>query len=79
MAVGLVITHSIVPPTPGPLGVAGTFGVDVGLFLLIGIGVSIPMMITATIYTQWLGKKIYQLPGDEAGEWIRPEKREAIQ
>ena len=32
LAGGLVITHSLVPPTPGPLGVAGTFGIDVGNF-----------------------------------------------
>src|SRR5699024_10218345 len=28
LAAGLVITHSLVPPTPGPLGVCGIFGVD---------------------------------------------------
>src|SRR5699024_269359 len=27
LAVGLVLTHSLVPPTPGPLGVAGIFDV----------------------------------------------------
>ena len=30
LAAGLVITHSLVPPTPGPLGVCGIFGIDVG-------------------------------------------------
>ena len=34
LASGLVITHSLVPPTPGPLGVAGIFGIDVGKFIL---------------------------------------------
>ncbi len=29
LAAGLVITHSLVPPTPGPLGVCGIFGIDV--------------------------------------------------
>ena len=64
LAVGLVITHSLVPPTPGPLGVAGTFGVDVGKFILLGIIISLPMAIAATLYCQWLGKKIYQVPAD---------------
>ncbi len=75
LAVGLVITHSLVPPTPGPLGVAGTFGVDVGQFILLGIVISLPMAIAATLYTQWLGKKIYQLPADEGDGWVRPAKR----
>ncbi len=72
LAGGLVITHSLVPPTPGPLGVAGTFGVDVGKFILLGIAISLPMAIAITLYSKYIGKKIYQLP-DETGEgWVRP-------
>lgn len=72
LAAGLVITHSLVPPTPGPLGVAGTFGVDVGSFILLGILISLPMAIAATLYSQWLGKKIYQLPAEDGIGWVRP-------
>lgn len=77
LASGLVITHSLVPPTPGPLGVAGTFGIDVGKFLLLGLIVSIPMVIVTMIYGKWLGPRIYQLPGEKEGEWIRPAASEA--
>jgi len=73
LAGGLVITHSLVPPTPGPLGVAGTFGVDVGQFILLGIALSIPMVIATTLYGKYMNKKIYQLPGDEPDTWVRPE------
>lgn len=72
LAGGLVITHSLVPPTPGPLGVAGTFGVDVGKFILMGIALAIPMAIVVTLYGKFMNKKIYQLPGEEADSWIRP-------
>ena len=72
LAGGLVITHSLVPPTPGPLGVAGTFGIDVGNFLLLGLVVSVPMTLAVMFYGKWLGKKIYQIPGDKEGEWQRP-------
>lgn len=78
LAAGLVITHSLVPPTPGPLGVAGTFGVDVGAFILWGIVISIPMCIVATLYCLWLGKRLYQLPADNEEGWERPEKIEEI-
>ena len=72
LAGGLVITHSLVPPTPGPLGVAGTFGVDVGQFILLGIVISFPMALAIMFYSKYIGKKIYQLP-DESGEgWVRP-------
>lgn len=76
LAAGLVITHSLVPPTPGPLGVAGTFGVDIGKFILLGILISIPMTIACCLYAQWLGKKIYQLPSEDGEGWVRPEKHE---
>lgn len=75
LAAGLVITHSLVPPTPGPLGVAGQFGVDVGLFILVGILIAIPMAIASTLYGKWLGKKIYQVPEGKDG-WQRPPYQE---
>lgn len=72
LAAGLVITHSLVPPTPGPLGVAGTFSVDVGQFILLGIIISLPMAIACMFYGEWLGKRIYQIPADEGDGWQRP-------
>jgi len=72
LAGGLVITHSLVPPTPGPLGVAGTFGVDVGNFILLGILIAIPMAIATTIYARWLGKRLYQVPSEDGESWERP-------
>lgn len=72
LAAGLVITHSLVPPTPGPLAVAGTFGVNVGTFLLLALVVTILPTLVATFYGKYLGKKIYQLPNDDNTGWIRP-------
>ncbi len=72
LAGGLVITHSLIPPTPGPLGVAGTFGVDVGQFILIGILLAIPMTVAVTLYAKYMNRKIYQLPGEEQDTWVRP-------
>jgi GntP family gluconate:H+ symporter len=73
LAGGLVITHSLVPPTPGPLGVAGTFGVDVGNFILLGICISIPMVTACILYARWLGKRIYQIPSEDGEGWERPD------
>lgn len=71
LATGLVITHTMVPPTPGPLGVSGIFGVDVGTFILYGIIIAIPMAAACTMYARWVGKKIYQLPGEHE-DFVRP-------
>lgn len=71
LASGLVITHTMVPPTPGPVGVAGIFGVNVGSLILWGIVMAIPMTIAALIYAKYIEKKIYQLPSEDGESWIR--------
>lgn len=40
---GGAVTHSLVPPTPGPLFVANALGVDLGLMILMGVVVGLPM------------------------------------
>lgn len=79
MGIGLAATHHAVPPTPGPLGVAGIFNVDVGLMMLWGMIFAIPIMITGVFYARWLGKKIYQLPDENGTGWIRPEQPRTFQ
>lgn len=78
LAGGLVITHSLIPPTPGPLAVAGTFGVDVGKFILLGIVIAFPMAIATMAYGKYVGKKIYQLPSETGDGWDRPPYQEPI-
>jgi gluconate:H+ symporter, GntP family len=64
LAGGLVVTHTLVPPTPGPLGAAGIFGVDVGAMMLLGLALAIPCVAVILLYALWLEKKI---PGFNAG------------
>ena len=64
LAAGLVITHSLVPPTP--LGVCGIFGVDVGKFILLTLVLALPMAIACIAYSRlFLSKKYYRIPNDE--------------
>jgi len=79
LAVGLVATHHAVPPTPGPLGVAGIFKVDVGLMILWGMILAIPIVIVGVIYAKWVGKKIYQLPDESGLGFVRPEKQITVE
>ncbi len=57
LAGGLVVTHTAVPPTPGPLGAAGLFGVDVGAMMLLGLVLAIPCVLGIVLYAQWLEKE----------------------
>lgn len=66
LAAGLAITHSLVPPTPGPLGVCGIFGVDVGKFILLTLVLALPMAIACIAYSRlYLSKKYYRIPNEE--------------
>lgn len=67
MACGLQCTHTMVPPTPGPLTAAGMMGVDVGQMILVGSALSIPIFIAAILYSKWIGKRIYQIPRTDGG------------
>lgn len=62
LGMGLYITHFLVPPTPGPLAVVGTFqaqglAVDLGLFILAGLALSVPLFIFSVPLFRWFGKK----------------------
>ena len=70
LASGLVITHSLVPPTPGPVGVAGIFQVNVGTLILWGLAISVPMLIGTLLFAKYAGSKIWQIATDDGG-WTR--------
>ena len=62
LGMGLYITHFMVPPTPGPLAVVGTFqkegyNVDLGMFILYGLLISIPLFIFAVYLFRYLEPK----------------------
>lgn len=76
LAAGLVITHSLVPPTPGPLGVCDIFGIDVGSFILLTIILALPMTIACIAYSRlYLSKKYYRIPNED-GEVVEAPYRE---
>lgn len=62
LGMGLYITHFMVPPTPGPLAVVGTFQengltIDLGLYIICGIIISVPLFIFAVFLFRYFGKK----------------------
>jgi GntP family gluconate:H+ symporter len=61
MAGGAVATHTLVPPTPGPLAVAETLNVDMGMMILMGIAVALPSAAFALIVAHWLQAR-YEIP-----------------
>ena len=51
IATGGAITHTLVPPTPGPLLVSAILGVDIGMMMMAGTMVAIPAAIAGLIYS----------------------------
>jgi Gnt-I system low-affinity gluconate transporter len=57
---GLAVTHTMVPPTPGPTAVSEILGVDLGWVVMMGILVGIPTAIVAgPLFGRIIAKKIY--------------------
>lgn len=79
LGIGLAATHHAVPPTPGPLGVAGIFGADIGMMILTGLLFSIPIIIAGVFYAKWIGKKIYQVPEAGGDGFTRPDNHQVYQ
>ena len=59
LGVGLIVSHSMIPPTPGPLVVAENTGADLGLFIIYGLICAIPAtLIGGYFYGSFIGKRI---------------------
>lgn len=74
LAGGLVLTHHAVPPTPGPLGAAGIFGVSVGDMILYGAGLTVPSLIAVTLYAKYMGPRIEAMIEKDTGEPLSAEE-----
>lgn len=47
---GLLTTHSLVPPTPGPIAVAGILGADVGKVMIYGLIIAVPVILITQVW-----------------------------
>jgi Gnt-I system low-affinity gluconate transporter len=62
---GLAVTHSFIPPTPGPIAVADLIGADLGWVILFGTLAGIPSMIIAgPLFAKFISKKIHAVVPD---------------
>ncbi len=57
---GLAVTHSFVPPTPGPISVASILDADLGWVILFGVLAGIPAMVIAgPMFGKFIAKRIH--------------------
>ena len=65
LSTGLYAAHVFVPPTPGPLAAAAVIEADLGLVILLGLVVAIPVSLTGLFWASFVGKRIKNNLGTE--------------
>jgi len=75
LAAGLYTTHTLVPPTPGPIAVAGNLAIadQLGMIVLTGFLVSIPVLLVSILLAKKLGSnmEIWDDEEEEMGEEVK--------
>ncbi|MFD2679291.1 GntP family permease [Bacillus seohaeanensis] len=62
---GLAVTHSFIPPTPGPIAVADLLDADLGWVILFGAIAGVPSMIIAgPLFAKYIAKRIHVVVPD---------------
>lgn len=58
LSTGLYATHTLVPPTPGPIAAAGNLGIEnqLGMVILLGLFVSAIAMFSGYLWASYAGK-----------------------
>src|SRR5690606_11887020 len=62
LGLGLTATHTLVPPTPGPIAAAGILSADLGMVLLVGVPVSAFAIFIGIVYATKFAAKTYIEP-----------------
>jgi len=73
LATGLYATHVFVPPTPGPLAAAALLDADLGMVMLLGIAVAIPVSLAGYFWASYIGGKIRLTPEQDFREEGQPD------
>lgn len=58
LVLGLITTHTMAPPTPGPIAAAGALDANLGLVLLVGLPVAFGSMLVCLVYAIRVGKSM---------------------
>jgi len=79
---GGAITHTLVPPTPGPLVMATQLGIDLGMMIVMGMVVALPTAAAGLVFAGYLNRKrpiaMRELPGVSVPEPIPDDQLPAL-
>lgn len=70
LVTGGTMSHSLVPPTPGPLFVAEELGVNIGTMIIAGMAVGICCSAVGLLYAYWINQRM-EIPVRESPEALQ--------
>lgn len=59
LSMGLLCTHTMVPPTPGPIAAAAIISADLGQVILFGLLTSLGALMVCIVFAKYMGNKIF--------------------
>ncbi len=65
LSLGLTASHTMVPPTPGPIAAAGIIEADLGLVILFGFCTSLFGLFISVLFSKNTGKHVYINPATD--------------
>ncbi len=72
IACGAMLTHTLVPPTPGPLVMADALGIDLGTMIVVGLAVCAPSAVAGLflcrVFNRWFDLPLRPVAGEETVE-----------
>lgn len=66
LSLGLYATHTMVPPTPGPVAATGIVGANLGLVIGLGLAVAFVAMLAGWLFAVTYAARVYIDPGQPA-------------
>jgi len=72
LGLGLMASHTMVPPTPGPIAAAGILQANLGLVIAFGLPISIVALSVALVFASKYASKTYIDPDLKGSESVAP-------
>ena len=58
ISAGAAATHTLVPPTPGPLIIADNLNIDLGTMMLVGAVIAIPVALAGFLFSGYMDRRM---------------------
>ena len=68
LVMGLMASHTMMPPTPGPIAAAGILAADLGTVILLGLPISLVAMLLGWLFAVKFASRIYIDPAPDLSD-----------